>query len=83
MSKRGTKHTLDESVAAVLRVIEKQRTVNTVAKEYEVSKFTINNWVRKYQADGEGTYPLWTCVCGKISKIEPCMQEHIQIGLYL
>ena len=31
----------------------------------------------------EGTYPLWTCVCGKISKIEPCVQEHIQIGLYL
>lgn len=52
MSKRGTKHTLDERVAAVLRVIEKQRTVNTVAKEYEVSKFTINDWVRKYQADG-------------------------------
>ena len=43
MSKRGTKHTLDERVAAVLGVIEKQRTVNTVAKEYEVSKFTIND----------------------------------------
>jgi len=52
MSKRGTKHTLDERVAAVLSVIEKQRTVNTVAKEYEVTKSTINDWVRKYQADG-------------------------------
>lgn len=52
MSKRGTKHTLDERVAAVLSVIERQMSINTVAKEYKVSSFTIRDWVRKYQADG-------------------------------
>lgn len=52
MSKRRTKHTLDERVAAVLSVIEEQKSINTVAKEYKVSKSTIKDWVRKYQAEG-------------------------------
>ncbi len=52
MSKRRSKHTLDERIEAVLRVIEGMASVSTIAKEYAVDRTTINSWVRKYEADG-------------------------------
>lgn len=47
-----SKHTLAERVTVVLSVIERQISVNTVAKEYKVSNLTIKEWIRKYQAEG-------------------------------
>lgn len=47
-----TKHTLDERVTAVLSVTEEHQSINTVAKEYNISKSTLKDWVRKYQAEG-------------------------------
>jgi len=52
MSKRMTKHTLDERIKAVLSVIENEKSVNMVAKNYDVDYTTIESWIRKYQADG-------------------------------
>src|SRR5690625_4371799 len=52
MSKRRSKHTLDERIEAVLRVIEGRVSVSKIAKEYSVDRTTINLWVRKYEADG-------------------------------
>lgn len=47
-----TKHTLNERVKAVLGVIEHKKSMNVIAKEYDVDYTTIESWVRKYQADG-------------------------------
>src|SRR5699024_896836 len=52
MSKRMTKHTLNERIEAVLGVIEHKKSVNAVAKDYDVDKTTIRSWVYKYQTDG-------------------------------
>ena len=52
MSKRMTKHTLNERIEAVLGVIENKKSVNAIAKEYDVDKTTIRSWVHKYKADG-------------------------------
>ena len=47
-----TKHTLNERIEAVLGVIENKKSVNAIAKEYDVDKTTIRSWVHKYKADG-------------------------------
>lgn len=52
MSKRMSKHTLDERITAALSVIEMQKSINAVAKEYNASSFAIKEWVRKYQSGG-------------------------------
>jgi len=52
MSKRMTKHTLDERIQAVLSAIDNKRPVNTIAREYGVDQTTIHALVRKYEADG-------------------------------
>ena len=52
MSKRRSKHTLNERIEAVLRVMEGSTSVSRIAKEYAVDRTTINLWVRKYKADG-------------------------------
>src|SRR5690625_4356140 len=52
MSKRMSKHTLDERIKAVLSVIENKKSVNMVAKSYDANYSTIESWVRKYQANG-------------------------------
>lgn len=52
MSKRMSKHMLDERIEAVLGVIEHKKSMYTIAKEYEVATTTIKSWVRKYQLDG-------------------------------
>ncbi|VEF47428.1 transposase [Bacillus freudenreichii] len=52
MSKRMTKHTLDERIQAVICVIEDKKSVTVTAREYGVNKTTIQAWVRKYQANG-------------------------------
>ncbi|GAB3790373.1 hypothetical protein GCM10028868_02900 [Virgibacillus kimchii] len=52
MSKRRTKHTLDERIQAVSSVIEDKKSVHTIAGEYSVDRTTIKSWVHKYQTDG-------------------------------
>lgn len=52
MSKRMTKHTLNERIEAVLGVIEHKMSVNAIAKEYDVDETTIRSWVHMYKADG-------------------------------
>src|SRR5690625_2226332 len=52
MSKRMSKHTLDERIDVVLAVIANKKSVHTIAKEYDIYKTTIESWVRKYQEDG-------------------------------
>lgn len=47
-----TKHTLNERIEAVLGVIEYKKSVNAIAKEYDVDKTTIRSWVHKYKAYG-------------------------------
>lgn len=47
-----SQHTLDERITATLSVIEMRKSINAVAKKYNVSNSTIKEWVRKYQADG-------------------------------
>src|SRR5690606_29349564 len=52
MSKRSSKHTLNERIEVVLRVMEGSASVSRIAEEYAVDRTTINLWVRKYKADG-------------------------------
>src|SRR5699024_9578188 len=52
MSKRLTKHTLDERIQAVLYVIESKKSVHVIAREFGVDRSTIESWVRKYRSDG-------------------------------
>src|SRR5690625_6645088 len=52
MTKRMSKHTLNERIEAVLSVIEHKKSVNAISKEYDVDKTTIKSWVHKYQVDG-------------------------------
>jgi len=47
-----SKHTLNERIDAVLHVRDRMKSVNTVAREYQVDKNTIKSWVRKYENDG-------------------------------
>lgn len=48
-----TKHTLNERVEAVSRVIEHKKSVNAIAKVYDADITTVKSWVRKYQQEGE------------------------------
>ncbi|MEJ8767678.1 helix-turn-helix domain-containing protein [Oceanobacillus sp. HCA-5259] len=41
MSKRRSKHTLQERIDAILRVIKSGTSVSTIAKEYSVDRTTI------------------------------------------
>src|SRR5690625_4879556 len=52
MSKRMSKHTLNERIEVVLSVIENKKSVHTIAREYDVDISTVKSWVRKYQAEG-------------------------------
>lgn len=52
MSRRMTKHTLNERIEAVIGVIEHGKSVYAIAKEYSVDKTTIKSWVHKYQTNG-------------------------------
>ena len=52
MSKRMSKHTLNERIEAVLSVIEHKKSVYAIAKKYSVDKTTIKSWVHKYKTDG-------------------------------
>jgi len=49
MSKRMTKHTLDEGTQAVLSVRRDKKPVKTIAREHDVNKTTIQVWGRKYE----------------------------------
>ncbi|RFA31826.1 hypothetical protein CAI16_19730 [Virgibacillus dokdonensis] len=59
MSKRRSKHTLDERIEAVLRVIEGMASVSTIAKEYSVDRTTINLWVEADGMDGLKEARTW------------------------
>lgn len=52
MSRRTTKHTLDERILVVQKVLEKKKSISTIAKACEVDNNTVKSWVRKYQKDG-------------------------------
>ncbi|MFC4560227.1 helix-turn-helix domain-containing protein, partial [Virgibacillus kekensis] len=52
VSKRRTRHTLEERIRGVQSVIEDKRTIFSVAREYGVHVDTMEGWVRKYKANG-------------------------------
>ncbi|MBY7142478.1 transposase [Virgibacillus sp. NKC19-3] len=52
MSKRATRHELEERIQVVRQVLDKRRSISTIAREHETNADTIKRWVRQYQADG-------------------------------
>lgn len=52
MSKRVTRHTLDERLEAVLCIVEEKKSMGMVCKDYNVAKSTLKDWIRKYRSDG-------------------------------
>ncbi len=52
MSKRLTKHELDERIQIVQQVLNKRKSIGTTAKKYGVDERILKSWIRKYQADG-------------------------------
>lgn len=52
MSKRRTKHSLEERVQAVRQIIEDHQSIHRVATDYGIDRKTLQVWVRNYQAEG-------------------------------
>ncbi|WP_156648336.1 helix-turn-helix domain-containing protein, partial [Limosilactobacillus ingluviei] len=52
MSGRTTHHSLEERLEAVLQYLSGQVGNSRLAKQYGVSKRTVQNWARAYQHDG-------------------------------
>ncbi|WP_051503818.1 helix-turn-helix domain-containing protein [Alkalibacterium sp. AK22] len=52
MSKRIIDHDINERYKAVMKVLEERESLNSLTKAYGVTKTTLKNWVRKYNADG-------------------------------
>lgn len=52
MSKRITKHTLDERLEAVLNVMEGNCSIKKMAKQLGVAPETVKRWIAKYKGDG-------------------------------
>ncbi|WP_420851749.1 IS3 family transposase [Oceanobacillus jeddahense] len=52
MSKRLTKHELDERIQIVRQVLDKRKTIGATAKKNGVDERTLKSWIRKYQDDG-------------------------------
>lgn len=52
MSKRITKHTLEERMEIVQKVVEEKKPVSAIARKYEMYENTVKEWVRKYKSDG-------------------------------
>lgn len=52
MSKRGSKHSLEDRDQAARQVIDQNYSILRVAKNYETSRTTLKTWVRKYKAEG-------------------------------
>lgn len=52
MSKRTTKHTIEERYDAVTKYLSGQCSRTAISKEYGIDKSTLLNWIRKYQANG-------------------------------
>lgn len=51
MSKRRSKHPLEERVQAVKQVVEHHQSIRRVVQDYRISRNTLNAWVRKYEAE--------------------------------
>ena len=52
MSKRTTKHTIEERYGAVTKYLSEQYSRTATSKEYGINEHTLSNWVRKYNANG-------------------------------
>mgnify|MGYP002508204409 FL=1 len=52
MSKRTTKHTIEERYAAVTKYLSGLYSRITISKEYGIDENTLANWIRKYKANG-------------------------------
>lgn len=52
MSRRTTKHTLEERYQAVSEYLSGQYSKYFICRKYTISKNTFDNWIRKYKAGG-------------------------------
>lgn len=52
MSKRSTKHTIEERYEAVTKYLSGQYSMYALCKEYGIDKSTLANWIRKYKSNG-------------------------------
>ncbi len=52
MSRRTTKHTLEERHKAVSTYLKGQYSKYYICRKYGIDGDTLNNWVRKYKAGG-------------------------------
>lgn len=52
MSKRTTKHTIEERYDAVTKYLSGLYSRITISKEYGIDENTLANWIRKYKANG-------------------------------
>lgn len=53
MSKRRTKHSLDERLEAVQQVLKGKQPVSAIAQVFQVSQNALNEWVREYRSKGK------------------------------
>ncbi len=56
MSKRTTKHTIEERYTAVTKYLSGRYSRTAISKEYGIGKNTLSNWIRKYKANGIGNW---------------------------
>ncbi len=89
MSKRRSKHTLDERIEAVLRVIEGRMSTSKIAKEYfvyhtarkyNVSYQQVYSWTRKYEKGGE---QVLHDRCGKTLESKQTLTEDEKLQLHI
>lgn len=52
MSKRTTHHTLEERMYIVLAALDQYESLNSVASDHGISKYTLEKWMNKYKASG-------------------------------
>ena len=52
MSKRTTKHTIEERHDAVTKYLSGRYSRTAISKEYGIGKNTLSNWIQKYKANG-------------------------------
>ena len=71
MSKRMSKHTLNERIEVVLSVLENKKSIRAVAKEYDIDNSTVKTWVQKYRTDGVNGLKeakTWKCYSKELKK---------------
>lgn len=52
MSKRSTKHTIEERYEAVTKYLSGEYSIHILCKEYGISDNTLSCWIRKYKTGG-------------------------------